>query len=450
MNITIQNTDELNATLKIQLNKDDYEERVTKVLKDYRRKANIPGFRPGNVPISYINKMYYKPVLAEEINKLVSEKITEYLKTEKIQVLGDPLPNETENKPFDWDNDKDFEFIFDLGIAPTFEININKKNKIKFYEIELEESMIENYINTYTKRYGRYKETDIIDENEMVKGDLVQVDSEGKILENPFSVTDASIYLELSKDENEKKAFKGAKAGDIVKFDLKKAFPDDREITNILKTSADKIVNLGPLFQFTIKSILKFEKAEIDQELFNKIYGENKVNSMEEFRNKITAEITESLKRESDYKFQIDAREFILKQLKLELPVAFLKKWIKAVNTNKFTDEQIEKEFSGFEENMKWQLIKNKILKDNNIEVPEDSVIEYAKEITRNQFSMYGINNVPDEQIDTYAVSLLKKEDEVHNIVEKLREDKAIEFIKEQVTLENKQVKKEEFSKLFT
>lgn len=450
MNIALQNIDEQNALLRMQINKEDYEERVTTVLKDYRRKSNLPGFRPGNVPFSIIKKLYYKAVLVDEINKLISEKIDEYLKAENIQILGEPLPNETENKPIDWENDTEFEFVFDIGISPAIEINIGKKNKIKTYDIELNDSMIDGYINTYTQRFGRYIETDVVNGNELIKSDLIQIDSEGKQIENPIKVEDTSIYLDLAKDENEKKAFIGAKVGDVVKVDIKKVFPNEREAANILKIAAEKVANLDSVFQCTVKSVLRFEKAEINQDLFNKIYGENTITSLDEFKNKITDEINGSLKQESDNRFHIDAREFLLNKINFELPVAFLKRWIKVVNSNKLSEEQIEKEFPNFEKNMKWQLIKNKIIKDNNFEVKEDEVVEYAKEITRNQFKMYGLYNIPDEQIDTYSVSLLKKENEVHNIYELLREKQVIEYIKEQVSIEAKQISREEFSKLYT
>jgi trigger factor len=449
MNISRQNIDELNATLTLQLGKDDYEERVLKVLKDYRRKAKIPGFRPGNVPFSLINKMYRKAVLADEINKLVGEKLNEYLKSENISALGDPLPNESENKPIDWDNDTDFKFVFDLGLSPEFELKISKKDKIKVYEIEVEEKMVNNYIDSYTRRYGKYTDSDIVVENELLKGDLAQVDAEGNVVDEGIKAENTSIYLELAKDENEKKAFQGAKVGDVIKFDIKKAFPNDTELANLLKIEKEKVAEIKSTFQFTIKSIMRFEKAELNQDLFNKIYGNDIVKSEEEFKNKITEELATTLKRDSDYKFLIDSREYFLKKLNLKLPAAFLKRWIKFANENKITDEQIEKEFPQFEENMKWQIFKNKIIKQNNFEVKEDKVIEYSKEVTRNQFKQYGINNVPDEQISSYSVNLLKNESEVRKMIDKLLEDMVIDYIRENVTTDINPISSEGFGKLF-
>jgi trigger factor len=450
MNITKQNIDGLNATIKLQLVKEDYEEKVTKVLNDYRKKANIPGFRPGKVPFSMITKMYRKPVLVDEINKLVSEKLNEYLKNENIHVMGDPLPSNTENKTFDFDNDSDFEFVFDIGLAPEFEVKISEKDKITEYEIQLEDSMIENYLENYSKRFGKFIETDVVVENELVKGDLSQTDNEGQVVEGGISIENTSIYLEMIKDAEEKKLFAGTKVGDTVKFDIKKLYPTDTELAGILKIEKEKVAEINPKFQCMIKGISRFEKAELNQELFDKVYGENVVTSNEEFNKKIAEDISSSLKKDSEYKFGIDARKYFMDKLKLQLPSEFLKRWLAAINEGKITTEQIEKEFPHFEEDMKWQLIKNKIEKDNHIEVNQDEVVEFAKVVTRNQFRQYGINNVSDEHIASYSVNLLKKEEEVRKMKERLLEDKIIAFIREKVSVKSKQVTNEEFGKLFT
>ena len=261
MNITRQNIDELNANLKLQVSKADYEERVSTKLNDYRKKANMPGFRPGKVPASLINKMYGKAILVEEINKLVSESINEYIKTQDIQVLGDPLPNETENKTIDFDSQTDFEFVFDIAISPEIDAKVTAKDKIDAYEIILDDAMVDNYISTYTRRFGKFVECNEVEENELVKGDIYQIDENGSLVDGGILSIDASIYLELAKDETEKKVFKGAKPGDVVKFDIKKAFPNDFEISNLLKIDKDKVAEIASYFQITIKNISRFDKA---------------------------------------------------------------------------------------------------------------------------------------------------------------------------------------------
>jgi trigger factor len=449
MNISKQNIDELNATLTMKFGKEDYEERVNKVLKDYRKKANIPGFRPGNVPMGLINKMYRKPVLAEEINKMVSEKINEYIKTENLHVLGDPLPNETQNKTLDFDNDTDFEFVFDLGLAPKLDFEWTKKDKVTAYEIKLEDAMINSYVESYTRRFGKFMDTDTVVDNEMVKGDLVQVDEMGNIVEGGIVSNDVTVYLEIAKDENEKKSFKGAKAGSVVKFDIKKAFPNDFEIANLLKIEKEKVAETSQHFQMTIKSVSKFEASAINSELFDKVYGEGVVTTEEEFHNKIKEELRSQLGKDEDYKFGLDAKAMMLKKMNLTLPTAFLKRWITFMNEGKFTPEQIEKEFPIFEEDMKWQLIKNKIAKDNNLEVKEEEVVEQAKEVTRMQFRQYGINNMPEEHVTSYAMSILKKEEDVRKMVEQLLEKKVFGIIKQNATVEVKEISNEDFGKMF-
>jgi trigger factor len=449
MNITKQNIDELNAVLKLQVNKADYEQRVANVLNDYRKKARIDGFRPGKVPLSLISKLYGKSVLVEEINKLISESITDYLKNEQLNILGDPLPNKEVKKPIDWDNDTEFEFAFDLGLSPQFDIKLSDKEKFPFYQVKVDESMIDNYVNTYTRRYGRFIDAQQVEENELLKGDLQQIDATGNITESGIQSNDVSLFLELAKDEVEKKAFINAKTGDSIDFDIKKAFPNDFELSNLLKIDKDKIAEVEGKFRFTIKSISKFEKAELNQELFNKIYGEGKVTSEEEFMGKIEEEIKNSLVKESDYKFMLDIKEHFIKKTDMKLPSDFLKRWLEFANEGKLTVEQIEKEFPVFEDDMKWQIIKDKIVKGNNIEVKKEEIVEYARMVTRQQFQQYGMYNVPDEQIISYAEGLLKKESETHKIIEKVLEKKVIEFVKENSTLNIKEITIEEFNKLF-
>lgn len=448
MNITKQNIDELNATLTIQVAKPDYEERVNKVLKDYRRKANIPGFRPGNVPMGLINKMYGKAVLADELNKMVSESINDYIKNESLHILGDPLPN-ANSITLDLDNNTEFEFIFDLAIAPQFDVNISKKDKVTAYQITADDKMVQNYVSSYTRRYGRFIEADSVSGNEMIKGQLDQIDENGKLVEAGHTVEDVSIYLDIAKDEDEKKAFIGAKVGDIVKFNVKKAFPNDFEISNLLKIDKDKVAEAASTFQITIHSISKFEDAEMNTELFDKVYGEGVVATEEEFIEKIKSELRAQLAKDEDYKFTLDARAFMLKKTNMSLPTEFLKRWVMYMNEGKLTAEQVEKDFPVFEEDMKWQLIKNKVSKDNNFEVKEEEVIEAAKQTVLMQFRQYGINNVPDEQLQMYAVNMLKKEADVRRLIDRVMEEKVIAYIKENAGVEVKEISNEDFAKLF-
>lgn len=450
MNITKTNTDNLNATLTIKLGKTDYETRVAKVLEDYRKKASIKGFRPGKVPASLINKMYKKAVVADEINKLLSENLNDYIKNENINILGDPMPSETQQKQIDWENDEEFEFSFDLGLAPQFEIAVDKKDKIAEYEIAVDDKMIETCTNSYTRRFGKFVEVNEVSDIEMVKGDLKQIDEKGNLVEGGLLVENVNLLLELAKDENEKKAFIGAKNGDSVKFNVKKMLPNDTELTGLLKISKEELDALQGTFEIIITAISRFDKAELNKELFDSVFGvESNINTEEEFKNKIIEDIKQNLNRESNFKFTLDAKELLQKKVNFNLPENFLKRWLLFANEGKFTAEQIEKEYPLFENDMKWQLLKSQLIKGNKLEVTQEEIVETAKNNARMQFAQYGINNMPDEQIDAFATNILKREGEARRIVEKAMEEKVITFVRANATINTKQITVDEFNKLF-
>ena len=449
MNITKENIDDLNAVLKVNVVKEDYEEKVNTVLKDYRKKANIPGFRPGKVPIGMISKMYRRPVMLDEVNKLISESISKYIVDENIKILGDPMPSKEQYSKIDFDTDEEFEFKFDIGLQPEFEVRLSNRDKVKYYSIKVNEELIDKYQQSYAQRFGAFKPVDEIVEKEMIVGTIEQIDEEGKVVDDGISAEDSRISVEMIKDEDIKKTFFGLKAGNSVSFDIKKAFPANTEIAAILKIKTEEVEAIKPDFKFTIKEITKFEQAEVNQELFDKVYGKDNVKSVEEFRNKIADEIKLNLTRESDYKFLIDLKETLTDKVKCALPVEFLKRWLKEVNKEKMNEEQVENEFPKFEVDLKWQLIKNNLIKENEMKVSEDEVRQEAKNFARMQFVQYGITNIPDEHLEKYTSDILNKEDEKSRIYEKLYEDKVLNFIKENIKVDKKEVTSEEFNKLF-
>jgi trigger factor len=450
MNISKEVKDDLTAILKIQINKGDYEPRVEKVLEDYRKKARIDGFRPGKVPGGIIRKMYGKSVMADEINKLLSENIMKYIQDEKIQILGEPLPSENDQKPIDWENDSEFEFAFDLGLSPEFELKLSKKDKFVAYDIVPDDKIIETYKDNYARRYGSFKICNgIEDGKEMVKGSFVELNEDGTVKEGGISTTDSTIYLEFLKDEEIKKQFDNISAGSELSFNLRKAYPNDVEMASILKIKKEQAATTNSDFQLTVDSISKFEKAEINQELFDKIYGEGNVTSDEQFISKIKEEISSNLSRETDYKFRLDAKEKMLEKVDFKLPVDFLKRWIYLSNEGKFTKEQIDQDFPKFERDLQWQLIQNKIIKDNDLKISDEEILDFAKVYARMQFEQYGLYSVPEEHIVNFAQESLKREDERRRLFERKYEDKVLDFVKEAVTIENKSISAEEFDKLF-
>lgn len=449
MNITRENIDELNAVLKVQVEKADYENRVNNILKDYKKKAQVPGFRPGKVPFGLVQKMYGTAILAEEVNKIISESLQNYFKEENLEILGEPLPNEKETSDIDWKSQGDFEFAFDLGIAPEIEIKLSKRDKIAYYQIEVDQQTRENTINNHARRFGQFVNATEVEDEEMLTGNFSQADEDGNIIENGITKEAASIALNMLKDENIKGMFKGAKINDIITFDLKKAYPNETEISSLLGIEKEAVEDLEPNFQFTITEIKKFVPHEINQELFDQVYGENTVTTLEEFEQKVEEEIKVSYLKDSDYRFAVDAKNKLIKKFNPELPNDFLKRWLFEINKEKFTMEDIEKDYDKFAEDIQWQLIKNKIIKEAEIKVEMEEVKESAKELARYQFQQYGLFNLGEEHIDNYANEILKKQEDANRLFEKVAEDKVIDFVKEKVKLDEKEIGLDEFNKLF-
>ena len=448
MNIVRKDLDSSNATITISIEKTDYSEKVEKTLRDYRKKANIPGFRPGMVPLNLLKKMYGKSILAEEINKIISDELYKYIQENKVNMLGEPLPNETEQKEIDFNTQEDFEFIFDLGLAPDFEVELSKKDKVKYYQIIPSDEMIENQIKSYTGRYGKYIQEEVVEEKDMVKGELFEL-QDGKAHETGIHLTDAVLTPAYMKDDASKSSFVGAKKGDVITFNPKTAFENEAEIASLLKISKEEAAVISADFQMTIEGITRYHEAEIDQELFDKVYGEGVVTSAEDFKNKIKAGIQETLENDSEYKFGIDAREVLVNKYEsLAFPDAFLKRWL--INTNKdLTEETLEADYPKMISDLKWQLIKDKLAKTNDINVEKNDVEDYARKIARSQFAQYGMIGMDDAILDNYVKDMLKKEDTLKGIVDKVAENKVLGIIKNAVKIDTKEVSIEEFNKMF-
>ena len=448
MNIVRKDIDQSNATLTLRIEKADYAEKVEKTLRDYRKKANIPGFRPGMVPVGLITKMYGKAVIAEEINKIVSDELFKYIKDNNINMLGEPMPNETEQKEIDFNTQEDFEFVFDLGLAPEFDVEVTGKDKVKYYNITVSDEMIENQLKSYTSRYGKYVQEETVEEKDMLKGEMLEL-ANGKVNESGIKLSDAVLTPAYIKDEATKALFVNAKKGDVITINPAKAFEDAAEISSQLKISKDEAKNITSDFQFKIEGITRYHESAIDQELFDKVYGEGVVTSEEEFKAKIKANIQESLQGDSDYKFGIDARDMLLaKYDNLVFPDAFLKRWVLATNEN-LTVETLEADYSKMIADLKWQLIKDKIAKANDTKIETSDIEEYAKKITKAQFAQYGMVGMDDELVANYAKDMLKKEETLKGIIEKVAENKVFDVIKATIKLETKEISIEDFNKMF-
>jgi len=449
MKITRENIDNLNAVLSIILERNDYEPKILEVLNDYRKKVRIDGFRPGKVPFGLINKMYRKPVLVEEINKIVSESISKYLLEEKLRILGEPLPHEGDADPIDWDNDEVFEFKFDLGLAPDIEVKVTHKEKYPYYNIKVDNTLIEKYVENYSQRFGNHISVDSLAEKDMIKATIQQLNPDNEPLASGIYVDDAELSIELIKDDTIRKKVLSTKKGDTIIIDLKKAYPNDTELAGILKIDRKKIDAVEGNFNITIKDFSRFRNAEMNQELFDKVYGPGNIKSKEEFLAKIAEDAKVHLKQDSEYRFRIDVKETLMKNIRITLPKEFLKRWLIAINEGKFSGEQIDKDFNQFEEDLKWQLIKDKILDDNKIVTSDDDLKQAAKDIARLQFRQYGMSNVPEEHLEQFAQRMLEKNDDRNNIKSKVVENKVIEFVRSVVKIDEKEISTDKFNKLF-
>jgi len=448
MNISQENTDKLNTILSVKVEQADYAERVDKVLKDYRRQARVDGFRPGKVPMGIIKKMYYTPVLVDEVNKLVSESLFNYLKDNNVNILGEPLPHKDEEQKVDFEKDAEFEFKFDLGLAPELSLEVTAKDKVSFYKIKVDKKQQDEHKDSLLQRFGEFKAVEKAGDDELIKGALIKVDKEGNEVENGIRVDNISMSLEMMKDDDQRVLFSGTAGGDEVVFDVKKAFPNDTELASLLRIDKTEVAMLEGTFKCIIEEVNKFDRAVIGQEFYDKVYGEGEVKSEEEFTKRVTEEIALNYERESEYRFMVDAREALIKKAKINLPVEFLKRWM--VETNEqITEEQVKEDFEKYEDDFRWQLIKEHLLKEQNIKVTEEEALEVAKGMALNQYMQYGISNVPDDYLEKYAKEMMSKPEEARKFYEQKGEEKLISYIKSTVKLDEKEVSSEKFRKLY-
>ena len=449
MHITRTNTDELNAVIRLSIEKSDYEATVNETLKDYRKKANMPGFRKGMVPAGLIKKMYGKAVLAEEINKMLSGELNRYIHDENLQILGEPLPNETEQKQISFDTDETFEFVFDLGLSPVIDLDFQKIGKLPYYEIAIDAEMIENQVEAFQNRFGSYVDAAISTENDNLIGSLKQLDEKWEVLEGGIQVEEAQVSLKMVLAKKSKSALLGKKAGDVVRLNPKKAFENDHYLKQVLKIEDAQAESLTAEFELTISKVNTFVPAELNEDLFQKsLGGASDVTTLEQFKEKLTEDLKANLGYSSEYRFLVDTKEKLVNYIGMKLPEEFLKRWLVYSNEN-ITKEQVEEEFPHFVKDLEWTLIKNRLSKDNHIQVGEADVVALAKETALMQFRQYGMFNVPDEYLDNYAKSILKNEEERHRLIEKKSESMVLEFIKANADLNVKSVSQKAFDDLF-
>ena len=449
MNVSLKNIDAVSGIVKLEIVKADYAEQVEKSLRNFRQKANVPGFRKGMVPMGMVKKMYGKHVLAEEVNKLVSENLFNYIRDNKLNILGEPMPNETEQQPINFDTQEDFEFCFDVALAPEIKIELSKNDKLPYYQVAIDEEMMNQQVDAYTANFGAYDQVEEVEEKDMVKGTVAELEN-GSPKEGGIVVEDAVLMPSYMKDEAEKAKFIGAKTNSVIVFNPNKAYEGaEAEIASFLKVDKEAVAGITGDFSFEISEITRHKKAELNQELFVKVFGEGVVTSEEEFKNKIKEALAEQFVPQSDFKFLLDAREILVQKAgELQFADGLLKRWLLAAN-EKNTPEKLDEEYPQIIEDLKYQLIKENLVKGNNLKVEDADIESFAKRVAKAQFAQYGMLSVPEEVLANYAKDMLKNKQTLQNIIDRAVEEKLAAWLKEQVELDVKEVSAEEFNKLF-
>ena len=451
MKISFDCADKINGLLTMTIEAADYQEAVEKTLKNYRKKAQVPGFRPGMVPMGMIKKQYGTAVKVEEVNKLLSEKLYAYIQENNIKMLGDPLPNQEKQVPQDFEKDADLTFVFDIAVAPEFQAELSGKDKIDYYTIKVEDKLIDDQVQMYASQAGEFVKADVFSGNDTITGDLRELDENGNTKEGGITTEGGMVMPAYIKAEDQKKLFDGAKPGDIITFNPKKAYPDnDAEVAALLKVQKDDVKDLNADFSYQITEIRHFQPAEVNQQLFDRVFGEGTVTDEKAFREKIAATIAPQLQQNSDYKFLLDVRKYMEEKVgKLEFPEALLKRVMLQNNKDKGAD-YVEKNFEGSIHELGWHLIKEQLVSANNIKVEESDLKAVAKEAIRAQFAQYGMSNVPDDVLENYAGEQLKKRENIDNFVDRAIDQKLTETLKNVVKLNQKEVTLEEFNKLMS
>ncbi len=443
MNISFEAPDKINGLMTITLETADYQPEVDKTLKDYRKRANIPGFRPGQAPMAMIKRQFGPSVKVEAVNKLLGEKLYEYVRENKIQMLGEPLPSEQQEQ-LDFESDQPLTFKFDIAVAPAFEAKLSGKDKVPFYNIKVDDKLIDQQVEMYQSRGGQYEKVEQYDDEQrdMLKGDLREIDG-------TIEVADAVLMPQYIKVDDQKKLFKDCKLGDIITWNPRKAYPEsDVEVSSLMKIQKDEVKDHEGDFTFQITEISRFVKAEVNQTLFDQVFGEGNVKDEKEFRQKIADQISEQFKADSDYKFLLDIREHMEKKVgKLEFPEAILKRVMMNNNKDKGADF-VEKNFDASIKELGWHLIKEQLVAAQDIKVDDADLKNVAKEAARAQFAQYGMSNIPDEYLENYASEMLKKRENVDGLVDRAVDVKLTAALKSVVKLDEKDITLEDFQKM--
>ena len=437
MEIIKNQIDDLNLELTLSIKKEDYSEKKKKRISEYRRKAEIKGFRKGMVPVSLVEKMYGPSALVDSVNDVISEALNNYIKDNSLRIVGEPLPAEDQPQT-DWVDGNDFTFKFDVATTPELSFELSASDEIPYYKINVTEAAKKEMKANLLKQYGSLEDGDAAAEDDFIIVDLEQ--GETRI---------EGAYVSIRNvDEAQRSSFIGLKAGDVIDVDVNKAFTNETDRASLLKVKKEELATLEPVWKMTVKNVKTFKSAEVSQETFDKIFGEGKVNSEEEFDAKIAERLVAEYAQESEFRFSKDARDYLMKKADIALPEKFLKRWIFVANEGKFTMEDIDKEFDAFLEDFRWQMIKGYLAQKYEVKVEQEDLLSSAKSFAAYQFAMYGMNNVPEEQLEAFAKNILSQEKEGRRVYEQVEEQKVLNAARAHVTLKTKKISVEKFREL--
>ena len=449
MKVSFDCPDKINGLLTVTIEEDDFKNDVEKELKNYRKRANVPGFRPGMVPMGLIRRQYGNAVKMDVVNNKLSEEVNKYIQDNKINMLGMPLGSEKQT-PVDLEKDAPYTFMFDIAVAPEFDIELSDKDAIDYYDITVDDKLVAQQVGGFASRFGAYQKAEEYKEGDVLKGDLRELDAEGNTKEGGVEVEGATVMPQYLKDDDQKKLFEGAKAGDIITFNPYKAYAGGAEVATLLKVEREKKNDYQGDFSYQITEVQHFEKHAVDQELFDQVFGKDEVKDEKSFREKIAEGVKQQLATDEDFRFLQDLRKYAEEKVgQLTYPEALLKRVLKENNKDK-DDEFINKNYEASLKDLTWSLIKNKLAEKAEVKVNDDDVKNVAREIARAQFAQYGMQNVGEEYVNNYAEELLKQRDTVNQFAERAVDEKLVAAIKPVVKLNHKEISLEDFNKMVT
>ena len=444
MIITRENVDALNATLQVKITAADYSDKVKNALEKYRKTAKIPGFRPGNVPMGMIQKQYGKTVLAEELNKLANDGVYNFITENKIEILGNPIPKSDAEVKGDFNAPSDFEFTFEIGLSPTIDMSKAMNGKFDYTTIKVDNKLIDQQVEDLRRRYGKLSSVETAEDKDMILGVFNELEADGSKKENGIS-NSTTISLEFLKEKSASKLLLGKKIGDSFELDPTSVSKDAKDKSTLLGISEEAVAELNSKFEFTVTDIKRMEMAEMNAELFGKLFQEGEVNSEEDLRNRVKTDMEQMFSKDADKLLTRNVFNTIMEKTNVDFPSAFLKRWIRMTNEKPVTEDEIEQDFDAYLQSLKWQMIQTKIFKDNDIQLSQIEVIEHTKELLRGNYAQYGIPAPDDKELIETAARLLQNKEQANGIYDQLAEQKLTDFFKANVTLNNKSVSYDEF-----